>query len=176
MPCCATGVAVPLSTGCGEFDSRTGRHAGLGVMVTITAPNREEGVRFPARPSEGRSPGPATRASFNRRTSVFQTDDEGAIPSARTMSRFSGEDRRLQPGARGFDSLSALRLSSRGTGSLGTAPVRQAGGGRCNPCVPHESWACLRGKISVLQTESPGATPGLSTAAPAAHPRMAQPG
>ena len=81
-------------------------------------------------------PSPATpfthhhhsRASSNSRTAVFQTDNEGATPSARSAqpptadahvtsaheelrpssSRFSGEDRRLQHGARGFNSLSAL--------------------------------------------------------------------
>lgn len=84
---------------------------------------------------------PSTRASSNSRTAVFQTENEGATPSARSAqprpptrsrasavtgnlrllshlhrgavrrhdaSRFSGEDRRLQHGARGFDSLSAL--------------------------------------------------------------------
>lgn len=65
-----------------------------------------------------------TQVSFNSRTSVFQADDEGAIPSTRSIlrdrrsprrcaaslrsSRFSDEERGLQNRARGFDSLSAL--------------------------------------------------------------------
>lgn len=53
----------------------------------------------------------AQRASFNSRTTVFQTVDVGATPAARTdTSRTSDEERDLQNRVRGFDSLSALHV------------------------------------------------------------------
>lgn len=70
-------------------------------------------VRFRSTPRIGFT----LRVSSNSRTAVFQTDNEGAIPSARSGTTIRadspGEDRRLQNGQRGFDSLSALEGTKR---------------------------------------------------------------
>lgn len=117
----------------GRFHQRRRTPAGRDVLDhTDRAPQHSRSTERPARAGH-------LRTSSKSRTTVFQTENEGASPSVRSAqpqhpthlvrrplqgicahSRADSpaEDRRLQHGARGFNSLSALQCVRPAEGTL----------------------------------------------------------